>query len=80
MKKFFIIFKNRKKFFDKNENYQLDDAASEKASKTGFRTSMGSQIRILYHGVRSAVDDDQNISINDYQNIIHTEQSQLGSL
>ena len=31
--KFFIIFKNRKKFFDKNENYQLDDAASEKSIK-----------------------------------------------
>ena len=33
MKKFFIIFKNRKKFFDKNENYPQDDAASEKSIK-----------------------------------------------
>ena len=42
--KFFTIYKNRKNFFDKSGNYFLDDAASEKASKTGFRTSMMDKI------------------------------------
>ena len=39
--KFFIIFKNRKKFFDKNGNYFLDDAASEKSIKNRFSNIYG---------------------------------------
>ena len=41
-KNFLIIFKNRKKFFDKYRNYPQDDAASEKASKIDKNTSPNS--------------------------------------
>ena len=52
--KIFIIFKNRKKFFDKNENYQLDDAASEKSIKNRFSNIYDGQnldIRVAFRSV-----------------------------